>query len=136
MLKKIPDGFLPFACVGAVGFIVDAGILNWLIFSHGWDHYTARIASFAVAVLVTWFLNRNWAFRHQASANKTREYSAYLTVQTIGAALNFAIYSACIFLFPWFKQYPILPLAIGSGIAMLFNFAASRRYAFTGGPQQ
>jgi len=132
LLNKLPAGFFAFACVGTVGFVVDATILTTLIFSYDWGHYSARVASFAVAVFVTWLLNRVWTFRDQASASKTREYSVYLTVQTVGATLNFAIYSACIFLVPSFKAYPVVPLAIGSLIAMVFNFLASRRYAFTG----
>jgi len=132
VLSKLPKGFFAFLCVGTIGFAVDAAILTYLVTGKGWDHYSARLVSFGAAVFVTWLLNRQWTFRHSATDNKTREYSAYLTVQIIGALLNFAIYSACIFAVEWFQNFPVIPLAIASLIAAFFNYYGSRRYAFTG----
>ena len=130
--NKLPSGLPQFAIVGTVGFIVDALILNLLIFEFDWGYYTARIASFGIALPCTWILNRIWTFRHQASANRTIEYSLYAVIQTTGALLNFAIYSRLIYVSDFAKQYPIIPLAIASLCAMLFNFFAARRFAFTG----
>jgi len=135
LLTKLPVGFFAFLCVGTIGFIVDASILSYMVLEAGWDHYSARVVSFGCAVLVTWFLNRQWTFRHSASDNKTREYSAYLTVQILGALLNFAIYSLCIFAIAWFRNYPVIPLAIASLIAAFFNYYGSKRFAFNNAAQ-
>jgi putative flippase GtrA len=132
LYNKLPDRLFAFLCVGVVGFAVDAVILQTLIFDFGWDYYRSRLASFAIAVLCTWLLNRIWTFKDKATDNRTREYSIYLIIQSIGASLNFAIYSACIFVNDIFLSYPIAALAIGSICAMFFNFAAMRRFAFTG----
>jgi putative flippase GtrA len=91
------------------------------------------VASFLVAVPCTWFLNRRLTFSEAATTNRTREYSIYLLIQSAGAALNFAIYSACIFFSSLMFDFPVVALAIGSVTAMLFNFVALQRYAFTGG---
>jgi putative flippase GtrA len=132
LYKKLPERLYAFLCVGIIGFIVDASILSTLIFDFGWGYYVSRLVSFGIAVFCTWLLNRLWTFRDSATDNRTREYSIYLTIQTIGASLNFAIYSLCILLSDAFLTYPVAALAIGSGCAMFFNYAAMRRFAFTG----
>ena len=132
LYNKLPDRLFAFLCVGIVGFAVDATILQTLIFGFDWDYYLSRLVSFAVAVLCTWLLNRTWTFKDSATDNHAREYSIYMIIQSIGASLNFAIYSACIFANEIFLSYPIAALAIGSICAMFFNFAAMRRFAFTG----
>lgn len=123
---------LLFLCVGTIGFIVDATILQILIFKFDWGHYIARVASFLVAAPCTWALNRNLTFRETATANRTREYSMYLIIQGSGALLNFTVYSACVFFSSFMFDFPVVALAIGSGTAMLFNFVGMQRYAFTG----
>ncbi|MGI9315841.1 MAG: GtrA family protein [bacterium] len=130
--KKIPKRLIAFACVGAYGFLLDASILSVLIFKFGWNPYISRIISFGLALPFSWLLNRIWTFRGQASDNRTREYSIYAIIQSMGALLNLAIYSICIYSSAFMIAYPIVALAIGSGIALLFNFLMLKRYAFTG----
>ena len=130
--KNIAIKLALFLCVGTIGFIVDATVLSILIFKFDWSRYIARVASFLVAAPCTWMLNRRLTFRATATANRTREYSMYMVIQGTGALLNFAVYSACIFFSSLMFNFPVLALAIGSGTAMLFNFLALQRYAFTG----
>ena len=135
LYNKLPRRLCAFLCVGAMGFVLDASILSTLIFDFGWGHYISRVVSFGVAVPFSWLLNRIWTFRSNATTNRTREYSIYLAIQATGAGLNFAIYSTCIYLSDTFMDYPVAALAIGSGFALLFNYTAVRRYAFTGATQ-
>jgi len=121
-----------FLCVGTIGFIIDATVLWLLIFEFDLGHYISRALSFLVAVPCTWILNRRLTFSEAATNNRTREYTAYLLIQTAGALLNFAIYSGCVFFSSLMFNFPVLALAIGSATAMLFNFGALQRYAFTG----
>jgi putative flippase GtrA len=118
--------------VGAIGFLVDASILTVLVTGLGWGHYGARAISFATAVTVTWYLNRRWTFAKRACSDRRREYSRYFIVQAIGAVINLGVYSLCIELYSPLAAVPIVPLAIGAGIAMIFNFLASRYFAFRG----
>ena len=124
---------LAFAVVGSLGFTVDAGVLAFLFHALAWDHYPARAASFLLAVSVTWSLNRAWTFAHRASASRRREASIYLLLQTLGAGINFAVYGVCLALSPTMRAGPLLALACGSVVAMVFNFLATRHLAFTGG---
>ena len=97
--------------------------------------YTARIVSFAVAVTVTWYLNRQFAFSTRKTIDRRSEYSRYLTVQGIGMAINFIVYSLCIASSETMDRWPVLALAVGSGVALIFNFVGSRKFVFTGDPR-
>lgn len=130
--KAIPIKIILFLFVGAIGFALDASILSILIFDLGWGHYVSRVVSFGVAVPFSWILNRMLTFRGSATANRTKEYSIYMIIQGAGALLNFAIYGTCIFFSAFMKNYPVVALAIGSVVALVFNYTALQRYAFTG----
>lgn len=122
-----------FVVVGSIGFLVDAGGLAILFHVFDWGHYTSRAVSFGLAVTVTWILNRTWTFADRVTSRPGREYLAYVSVASLGAALNFAIYGACIAASAVMARHPVLALGCGALGAMVFNFFASRRFAFTGG---
>ena len=121
-----------FGCVGVVGFMVDAILLTAMISYLGWGVYSARLVSGTAAILTTWLLNRHWTFRDRASDNKIRESSTYIAINCCGAAINFSVYGFGVYLSSTLMEYPVLPAAMGAITAMLFNFTASKRYAFTG----
>lgn len=123
---------LRFGAVGLVGFAIDAAVLTWLVTVQDWGLVEARVLSFALAVTATWYLNRRLTFRHRASARRGREYGRYFAVQTVGAAINLGVYVLVVAVLPALAEAPALPLAVGSGTAMVFNFLASRHFAFAG----
>ena len=125
--RKLPG----FVVVGAIGFLIDAGILTVLMTSFGLDHYSARAISFTVAVTVTWYMNRRWVFDKSAASMSGREYSSYLVVQIIGAAINLSVFIAVIEFVPLLTNIPVRPLTIGAIAALLFNFGASSRFVFS-----
>ena len=121
--------FTSFATVGFVGFVIDAAILSTLVHAQDWHHYTARGLSFAAAVTVTWYLNRNWVFSR--TSDRTREYGAYFSVQVVGAAINLGTYALIIAVIPTLARLPVLPLAAGAALALLFNYSAASRWVFS-----
>jgi putative flippase GtrA len=120
--------FSSFVVVGTLGFVVDSGILSLLVHVFGWSPYTARLLSFAAAVTVTWYCNRRWVFVR--TQDVAREYGAYLGVQTVGATINFGTYALLIALVPALARLPVVPLAAGSALALLFNYSAAKRWVF------
>lgn len=120
-----------FVLVGAIGFLVDAGILTALVNGLGVGHYAARAVSFTAAVTATWYMNRRWVFEKLATRKRGREYTSYLIVQAIGAVINLSIFITVIELVPGLANAPVIPLAIGAAVALLFNFGASSRFVFT-----
>jgi putative flippase GtrA len=121
-----------FGVIGAVGFLLDAGVLTWLVRMHHWGLYEGRAVSFGLAVSATWRLNRRFTFAAQAGPDQHREYVRYFLTQSIGAAINLGVYVAIVYTVPAVGAWPVVPLAFGSGIAMLFNFLAARSFVFRG----
>jgi putative flippase GtrA len=119
-----------FAVIGGVGFVVDAAVLTWLVSLQGWGLYSARAVSFTLAVTVTWYLNRRITFAGRATPHRGREYGRYLSTQTIGALINLGVYVIVIEALPMLATRPVIPLALGSATALLFNFLAARQLVF------
>jgi len=122
--------FSSFAVVGSLGFFVDAAILSLLVHVWDWPPYSARVLSFVPAVTVTWYCNRRWVFSR--TRNAAREYGAYFTVQTVGAAINLGAFALLIAAVPSAARLPVVPLAAGSALALLFNYLAAGRWVFGG----
>lgn len=119
-----------FAAIGGVGFLIDASILTLLVNGCGMGPIQARAISFALAATATWYLNRRWTFAGSASARGGPEYARYIVAQVLGAIINLLVYLLVITLWPSLGAVPVIPLAIGAAIALLFNFAAARFWVF------
>jgi putative flippase GtrA len=117
-----------FVCVGGAGFIVDAVILTLLVNGFDWSQYSARVLSFGAAVSATWYANRRWVFKPTKS--KRGEYGRYVGFQLVGAAINLSAYVSIIEGFPALAKFPVVPLAIGAALALIFNYLASSRFVF------
>nr|WP_290750484.1 GtrA family protein [Henriciella sp.] len=118
--------FLRFAAVGGVGFLVDAGTLLLLI-SAGTGPFVARIVSIALAMLVTWRLNRAFTFG-ASTGSQTSEGARYVLVALGVAGLNYLIYAAILLLVP--ACPPVLATGIASVLSMLVSYAGYGRFAF------
>jgi putative flippase GtrA len=125
---------LAFGVVGTLGFVVDAGVLAVLFHGFGFDHFSARALSFAVAVTTTWALNRAWTFRADRRASVVREYGLYLLAQSGGASINMAAYSLCIATMAVMAELPSTAVAVGSIAGMLFNYLSARHLVFRRSP--
>ena len=122
-----------FAAIGAIGFVIDGGILTILNSAYGINLFYARLVSFSIAVTATWYLNRHLTFASGARNEAGREWGRYSVVNGIGALLNMGIFFWLVFTFEPLAEWPIVPLAIAASIALVFNFFASRRIAFRHG---
>lgn len=118
-----------FFVVGTIGFLVDAGILQFGMMAFGLGPLMARVPSFLVAVLITWILNRNFTFK--ANHKTFREsFPLYLSTNAVGIAINFAVYTGVVLAVSFLATWPVLALAIASIAAMFFNFAAAKFVVF------
>jgi putative flippase GtrA len=122
--------FRSFIAVGAVGFLVDAGLLAALTHGAGWSPWLARVPSFLTAVTATWLLNRRTTFAGRGRQSRSLEAIGYGTIQVCGALINLAVFGTCLALFPRLEALPLLPFAAGAGVAMLFNYVAASRWLY------
>jgi len=123
--------FLRFAAVGSAGFVVNwlalAAVLN---IAH-LDKYSGWFAAFLVAVTFTWWGNRTFTFRDAAAREGlVGEWAAFLVANSLGAAANFAVYSGLVTFAASPLGYPLVAIAAGTLVGLLFNFAASQRFVF------
>jgi putative flippase GtrA len=131
---RIAEQVPAFAAIGAIGFLVDAGVTYLGAKYLGLSPELARPPGFIVATIVNFALNRSITFRH-ARSPLTGSFMRYLLVASGGLAVNYAVYSACVFLAPGVGigvTPAILPLfiAAGSGVAMVVTFVGFRFFAF------
>lgn len=120
---------LPFAFAGAIGFVVDAGLL--LVAAPLLGAFGGRALSFAAAVLTTWLINRNFAFADRAvSSGKGREFLHYFLAMLPGAAVNWLVYGVVVALIGMNAVGLVLAVAGGSIAGMTTNLFAADRLVF------
>lgn len=123
--------FFRFLSVGAMGFFVDGGLLTALMQS-GWKILPARLVSFMSAVTLTWLLNRLLTFELKKHVGVRREYGSYIATQIIGALINLSVFFALIEFHPSLRDIPLIPLAFGAVVSLVFNYMMSKNYVFKG----
>ncbi len=126
LAQRLRDSvFGRFFIVGTIGFLTDGGILQAEIWRWHVPPLLARIPSFSVAVMVTWWLNRDFTFNTPEKSFR-ESFPVYLASNGAGLAINFAVYTGCVMT----HVVPFLALAIASVVAMFFNFAMARFVVF------
>ncbi|MBV8398386.1 MAG: GtrA family protein [Acetobacteraceae bacterium] len=132
ILSRLRDSlvaqFLKFGVVGAVGFVFDTATVYAL--RHAVGLYGAGIASYFVAVTVTWGLNRVWTFRGRGHGPAHREWLRFASANSLGFLLNRGTYAALVTTVPICAEQPVLAVAAGSLAGMFVNFGLSRRLVF------
>jgi putative flippase GtrA len=123
--------FSKFVLVGAVGFCIDAGLLT-LLMQLGWEILPARAISFMSAATGTWGLNRVWTFKYKECFELHKEYIFYIATQVIGACINLSVFFVLIEVYPMLTSIPLIPLAFGAVVSLVFNYTVSKVYVFKG----
>lgn len=128
---KLNHEFALFAVGGLIGFVVDAGVVTLLVRLGHINPYTGRVISFLLAATVTWWWNRSHTFAARHSGRTVfSEWLHWMALMSGGAAVNYAVYVACLIEFPSWHQWPALAVAVGSVLAALVNFVSARTLLF------
>ncbi|MEU7763833.1 GtrA family protein [Nocardia sp. NPDC049190] len=128
-----------FLVVGAIGFLVDAGTYNLLVFWGGegvlFDYpLAAKIIAIVVATVVTYFGNKWWTFAHKQTDNPGREYLLYavFNVVAIGLQLGCLGFSRYVLDLSSPLSDNISGTLIGQIMAVVFRYWAYDTFVFTG----
>jgi putative flippase GtrA len=124
-----------FLIAGAVGFVVDVGILTALVWL-GADPRPARLASFLAAMTVTWLINRSTTFGDRAGAPTLSEFLRYATASAVAAIINLGVYMGLVTWGEPFRSWPVLAVTIATALSMAVNFWSYLKVVFapkTGG---
>ena len=136
MLERLLE-VLRFGSVGAVAYVVDAGLFNLLLLGPGHllgdRPLTAKIVSASAATLVAWIGNRYWTFAGRRTVRPGRELLAFAVVNVGGMGIAVATLA--------FSHYVLgltSPLAdniaanvVGVLLGTVFRYFAYRRLVFT-----
>lgn len=126
-MSVLPQRFVKFGLVGGIGFLVDAGTLAFLVNITPFDAFSARLIAIALALCVTWFLNRTLTFDasgHSMGAEAVR----YGGVGIAGSVLNYAIYSAIVLATP--RVGALTALFLASAAVMVLSYLGYSRLVF------
>lgn len=131
MLKK---QFISFSIIGGVGFVVDTGVLYFLIYAFDANLYLGRIFSYLCAVTITWILNRTFTFGSGKQKNCQiglwRQWGKFAACNTLGAVINYTIYALLITFSSVLYANPVFAVAIGTLFSVNVNFLLSKKYVF------
>lgn len=118
-----------FGLVGVIGLLVDAGWLAVLLGVAG--PYWGRLASFSIAVVVTWACNRSFTFADRKSGlSRGREFKRYFLAMLAGGAVNYGTYALIVLAFGSVGWVPFIGLAAGSLAGMAINLTLAHLVVF------
>ena len=126
-MQLFSSRFVKFGFVGAAGFLADAGVLALLLKTTPLDAFSARIIAIAVALSVTWLLNRSVTFG-RSSHSLAGEAARYGSVGIAGSVINYAVYSAILIAAPQAGVFAALCLA--SAAVMVLSYLGYSRLVF------
>ncbi len=122
--------FVRFCAAGAIGFVVDAGLVQALVSLFEAPPVPTRFVSFTLAATVTWQINRRLTFVGAHLGSAPRQWFRYLSVNAVGAGVNLALYTLLVINSSFLARYPFAAVLAASAAALIINFTASKRYVF------
>ena len=94
--RKEIKRFVKFGMVGTLGAIIDFSVLNFLVFSVGWQSdggkILANIISTSVAIISNFVWNRFWTFPESRERKKRVQLIQFTLVNLIGLLINTGIF--------------------------------------------
>jgi len=140
---KERERFLKFAAVGAIGAVIDFGVMNLLTQARGMPLVLAGTISFVCAVFSNFIWNRYWTYPDSRSRPVTHQLSMFFAVNIAGVAIRIPILhfiepplirmmERMYFRAPLSTEFLAknLTLALAVGIVMLWNFFVNRYWTY------
>lgn len=122
--------FLRFCLVGGVAFLIDAILLEGLVYA-GIAASVARIISIAIALQASYLMHSAFTYRGHRGLTRT-SWLAFLSSNLIGAGLNYGVFLLVLHaaLGDCPENTRLIALLAGTLAALMFNYWANRRFAF------
>lgn len=141
--KKERSRFFKFAVVGAVGSIIDIGIMNLLTQVFHFPLVIGGSISFICAVVNNFLGNRYWTYPESRSRRIRYQFAMFLVVNAIGIAIRIPILKfvepPLIVFFEGMSNFSLdvadaiaknATLLLAIGVVMLWNFFANRYWTY------
>lgn len=140
--SRLRSELLVFGLVGLAGYVTDVGVFNLLryagepaILEH--QPLTAKIASVAVAMLVTYLGNRHWTWRGRSRAKQHREIALFVAFNIAGMGISVACLGVSHYVLGLTGPLAdnISANVIGLVLGTIFRFWAYRTHVFRVDPE-
>lgn len=127
--------FVKFALVGALGAIIDFGLLNILRGGMGWPLFWANTVSVGTAIVSNFVWNRLWTFPESRARKKRKQLPMFALVNIFGLLINnLIVVGLDAILVPYIGEpfsYNLAKLA-AIGVVLFWNFGANRLWTYRG----
>lgn len=130
--RSLPRTLLRFALTGALGFLVDAGVLHLVVTLWGTNLFLARGFSFTCAATTTWVINRIVTFSPAPRLGRglLSEWTAYFATSLGGGCVNYVVFALAVRLSSLLHEIPSIAVGIGTIAGTAFNFVMYAKYVF------
>lgn len=126
LLRRAPAGAPAFLCVGLAGLALDTAVFS-LLHAAGLSTPLARALSLAAATILTWSLNRRFAFA-PGGRGAAGEFGRYALVALCAQGFSYAVFLTLAY------AVPALPLTLalwtGAVLAAAAAYAGQRWFTF------
>lgn len=119
-LWTLTQRFQKFIVVGAVGLLVNQGLLSVLHGSMAMVLLIASPISIFASMIVTFYLNEAWTWHDRGSGRVVSRAMSYIPINIGGLLINWGI---LFYLTDQFGMHYLLANLIGAGVAAIWNFA-------------
>ncbi|HKJ39831.1 MAG TPA: GtrA family protein [Anaerolineales bacterium] len=141
--KKERTRFFKFAVVGAIGSVIDIGVMNLLTQVFHLPLVAGGSISFICAVVNNFLGNRYWTYPDSRSRRIRYQFGMFFLVNTVGIAIRIPILKfvepPLIVFFEGLKNLSVevadalaknATLLLAIGVVMLWNFFANRYWTY------
>jgi len=92
--------FIKFFLVGVMNTGVDLAVLNMLMFSfqktEGLAYSVFKAISFFVAVVFSYYINKNWTFRDSSNKGANKKFAQFVSISIVSAFINVGVATAVV----------------------------------------
>lgn len=135
-LRGLSGELVRFGAVGALAYVVDAGLFNVFAFglTHGVRPVWAKVLSVTISTVVTWLGNRYVVFPNRRGRRAGREALLFFAFSAAGLAIAVgAVWvSHDVLGFTSVAADNVAGNVVGFGLASLFRFVTYRSVVFRG----
>jgi putative flippase GtrA len=133
--RKELERFTKFAIVGAIGAIIDFGVLNLMHKYFGWPLLWANTLSVSIAILSNFTWNRLWTYPESQSRPIRQQLPQFALINIMGLGINNLIVVGLSAVFanyisdPWDYN---LAKGVAIGVVLFWNFGINRLWTYRG----
>lgn len=128
-----------FVLVGGLNFLIDMGVLNFLVFytgtAVGFTQSGFKAISFSAAVINSYFWNKFWTFKRESAESAGKEFLQFIIVSVIGFGINLGVDYAIVNMMAPFagigaKTWAQIGALVAAIIALFWNFLGYKFIVF------